>query len=51
MADLRAPTPTGAAEMAVPNIVDILSYLNQVKIRAGGVIKNILIKSKLEFKN
>jgi exodeoxyribonuclease VII large subunit len=50
VADLRAPTPTGAAEMAVPNIVDILSYLNQVKIRAGGVIKNILIKSKLEFK-
>ena len=34
VADLRAPTPTGAAEMAVPNMYDMLTYLEQVKIRS-----------------
>lgn len=34
VADLRAPTPTGAAEMAVPNKSDVLNYLMQLKIRA-----------------
>ena len=33
VADLRAPTPTGAAEMAVPQIGDVANYLNQLKIR------------------
>ena len=33
VADLRAPTPTGAAELAVPAISDITNYLNQLKIR------------------
>ncbi len=32
-ASCRAPTPTGAAEMAVPNKEDVLTYLNQVTIR------------------
>ena len=32
VADLRAPTPTGAAEMAVPQLADIAKYLNQVNI-------------------
>ena len=32
VADLRAPTPTGAAEMAVPNLTDLNNYLNQLKI-------------------
>jgi len=33
VADLRAPTPTGAAEMAVPSLPDVLSYYNQLKSR------------------
>ena len=33
VADLRAPTPTGAAEMAVPQLSDVKNYLNQVTIR------------------
>lgn len=38
VADMRAPTPTGAAEMAVPNMVDLLKHLNQLKIRLNEVI-------------
>ena len=34
VADLRAPTPTGAAEMAVPNMSDLLNMINQYKVRA-----------------
>lgn len=33
VADLRAPTPTGAAELAVPNLTDLIKYLEQLKIR------------------
>lgn len=33
VADLRAPTPTGAAEMAVPNIIDVNNHLNNLSIR------------------
>ena len=33
VADLRAPTPTGAAEMAVPQLNDVSRYLNQVELR------------------
>ena len=40
VADLRAPTPTGAAEMAVPQKSDVASYLNQVNIRLNKSLKN-----------
>lgn len=42
VADLRAPTPTGAAEMAVPSKADILEYLNQITLRLRKSMKNEL---------
>lgn len=41
VADLRAPTPTGAAEMAVPDIKDITKLLNQFEIRAINGVTSI----------
>ena len=40
VADLRAPTPTGAAEMAVPQLNNVENYLNQVKIRLNNTMIN-----------
>ena len=45
VADLRAPTPTGAAEMAVPNLIDLVNYLDQIKIRLNeNIYKNLNLK-------
>jgi exodeoxyribonuclease VII large subunit len=42
VADLRAPTPTGAAEMAVPNYMDLIRLVNQYKIRLNeSVLKKV----------
>ena len=46
VADLRAPTPTGAAEMAVPQIGDVSNYLNQLNIRLNKVISNKIVNYK-----
>ena len=42
VADLRAPTPTGAAEMAVPNQADFYKYLDQVNIRLNQVVIKLI---------
>lgn len=49
VADLRAPTPTGAAELAVPNRKDVLLHLEQLKIRSQeAIFKKIkLMQEKL----
>ena len=42
VADLRAPTPTGAAEMAVPTLSDVNYRINQLTLRSGEFINNML---------
>lgn len=42
VADLRAPTPTGAAEMAVPTIMDVNSLIENYTIRLNKFIKNLV---------
>ncbi len=42
VADMRAPTPTGAAEIAVPNISDLINNISNLKIRLNeGINKKI----------
>ena len=50
VADLRAPTPTGAAEMAVPDIRDITKLLSQLEIRSINGITNIINIRKEKLK-
>ena len=42
VADLRAPTPTGAAEMAVPTIMDVNALIENYTIRLNKFIKNMI---------
>ena len=50
VADLRAPTPTGAAELAVPAVSDITNYLNQLQIRLNKSVQNKLEINKQKLK-
>lgn len=50
VADLRAPTPTAAAELAVPNKPDVIKGLNNLKVRINESLKNNL-KNKKERLN
>ena len=47
VADLRAPTPTGAAEMVTPNIDDIIKHLNNYKLRLNEFIYKEIKYKKL----
>lgn len=50
VADLRAPTPTGAAEMAVPTVMDTLNVIDSFKIRLNKNIKNMVNKKFIELR-
>lgn len=51
VADLRAPTPTGAAEMAVPNLIDLKSLIDQYKIRGNEAVTNIIKKNRIKLES
>ncbi len=50
VADVRAATPTGAAEIAVPNMIDVLNYIDNMKIRASKVLSNKIDNYKIILK-
>lgn len=50
VADLRAPTPTGAAELAVPAISDVKNYINQLQIRLNKSVQTKLTINKQKLK-
>jgi len=51
VSDMRAPTPTGAAEMAVPTVSEINNLINGYEIRLNEFVNNLLHKSKLKLES
>ena len=51
VADKRAPTPTAAAEFAVPNIMEVKNNVNQLSNRIGKSIENRLVENRTKLEN
>ena len=50
VSDLRAPTPTAAAELAVPSTLELINALNQLNIRCNKSALNLLDMKKQQLK-
>ena len=50
VADVRAETPTGAAERAVPKLSDLMLEIDNYKVRFTNSIKRVLENNKLRLK-
>ena len=46
VADIRAATPTGAAELAVPDKIELRQLINQYEIRISKIVKNKVQNNK-----
>lgn len=51
VADLRAPTPSAAAELATPNMAELLSYFKSVKDSLPAIIQRRIDFEKQELDN
>lgn len=51
VADKRAPTPTGAAEMVTPNLSEVITYLNNLSNNLFTSFNNRLKESRLKLEN
>lgn len=51
VADMRAPTPSAAAELAVPDRREVYDYVTSLTARCGGLLKNKLAQCRLRLNN
>ncbi len=51
VADLRAPTPTGAAEKAVPMRMELLQYIERYSLRLTSALERTLSEKKLRVQS
>lgn len=51
VSDLRAPTPSAAAELVYPSKIEIMSNINNLKIRLNTSIQNMIDRRKQFVKN